>query len=152
MEVVNHLENSLERISTGNLYTPPSIHTATQTDTHMCMHYLRLSFHLCYTWMRIYNCFRKVISSTSEIPHLTEQRYYGTLSGSQMLCQPCNGFTATSVRIFEERRKLMSPFSSSIPKKLMVIGHLQTENTEINSTFERLCAQCYKKEGEKKNK
>lgn len=40
MEVVNHLENSLERISTGNLYTPPSIHTATQTDTHTHVHAL----------------------------------------------------------------------------------------------------------------
>lgn len=43
----------------------------------------------------------------------------------------------------------MSTFDSSYPKKLMVIGDSQTENTEINSMFERLCAKCYKKEGEK---
>lgn len=70
MEVVNHLEDSQERISTGNLYTPPSMHT------HMHILFVTV-FPPVLTWMRIYDCFEKVTRTTSEIPHFTELHYYG---------------------------------------------------------------------------
>lgn len=144
MEVVNHLEDSLKRVSTGNLYTPTSMHTRAHRRAHTHTHtrayiicdYLStcadMDGNLQLHWKSYKQCLRNSTFYWAVI--------MAHLSGSQMLCQPHNWFTATSVRIFEERRKLMSSFHSSVAKKIMVIRDSQIENTEINSISKSLCA------------
>lgn len=148
METVNHLEDSLERISTDTFYIPHSMNTCTQTCIHTHVHTLIvIIFPPVLTRMRIYNCFKKVTNSTSEIPHFTELHYYSTSVRQPNTMSALQLIYSNICKNIWGGGKLMSTFNSSVPKKLMVVGDSQAENTEINSTFERLCAQSYKKEG-----
>lgn len=126
------LEDSLERISTGNFWTPHSTNTRahSRAHTHMCIQYLWLCFHLCWHGWEFTTASKKLQAVPQKFHILLSCIIIAQLSGSQTLCQPCKWFTATSVRIFEERRKLMSTFNASVSKKLMVAVWIHKQKTQ----------------------
>lgn len=75
------------------------------TRAHAHTRYLWLCFHLCWHGWKFTTALKNLQVVPQKFHILLSCVIMAHLSGSQMLCQPHNWFTATSVRIFEEEEE-----------------------------------------------
>lgn len=142
----NHLREPFrknEHVRTSTAHAP-HVHTHALTHLHTYTVYLWLSFHLCWRGWE----FTTALTMLQAVPHkfhiLLSSIIMEHLSHGQMVCQPHNWFTATSVRTFEEE-EATNVLARIHPFKEIVGDKRFTRNTlGINNIFKGAYAKCWK--------